>query len=75
MKQNDNNFINESHLFAQGKTLAKTYTTTAREPSIYFYLIFICYIIGQRATICIQIFTIENSRFFDSLEHKFIKKI
>ena len=33
----DNNFINESHLFTQGKTIVKAYTTTAREPSIYIY--------------------------------------
>ena len=33
--QNDMNFVNESHLFTQGKTIATTYTTTAREPSIY----------------------------------------
>ena len=32
---NDNNFVNESHLFTQGKIITKTYTTTAREPSIY----------------------------------------
>ena len=31
----DTNFVNESHLFTQGKTIATTYTTTAREPSIY----------------------------------------
>ena len=30
-----NNFVNESHLFTQGKTIVKTYTTTAREPSMY----------------------------------------
>ena len=24
---NDNNFVNESHLLTQGKTIAKTYTT------------------------------------------------
>ena len=29
------NFVNESHLFTQGKTIATTYTTTAQEPSIY----------------------------------------
>ena len=29
------NFVNESHLFTQCKTLATTYTTTGREPSIY----------------------------------------
>ena len=34
-KLNDNNFINESYLFTQGKTIVKAYTTTAREPSIY----------------------------------------
>ena len=36
-KKNDTNFVNESHLFTQGKTIVKTYTTTAREPSIYTY--------------------------------------
>ena len=35
--KNDNNFDNESHLFTPGKTIVKTYTTTAREPSIYLY--------------------------------------
>ena len=34
-KKKDNNFINESHLFTQGKTIATNYTTTARELSIY----------------------------------------
>ena len=29
------NFVNESHLFTQGKTIATTYTITARELSIY----------------------------------------
>ena len=29
------NFVNESHLFTQGKTIARTYTTKAREPYIY----------------------------------------
>ena len=29
------NFVNESHLLIWGKTTVKTYTTTAREPSIY----------------------------------------
>ena len=29
------NFVNESHLFTQGKTIATTYTITAREPSLY----------------------------------------
>ena len=33
--QGVNNFVNESHLFTQGKTIVKTYTTTAREPSLY----------------------------------------
>ena len=32
---NDINFVNESHLFTLSRTIAKTYTTTAREPSIY----------------------------------------
>ena len=27
--------VNKSHLFTLGRTIAKTYTTTAREPSIY----------------------------------------
>ena len=34
-----NNFVNESYLFTQGKTTAMTYTITAREPSMYAYLI------------------------------------
>ena len=34
-RKNDNNFVNESHLHTQGKTIVKTYTTTAQEPSIY----------------------------------------
>ena len=29
------NIVNASYLFTQFSTLAKTYTTTAREPSIY----------------------------------------
>ena len=33
--KNDNNFVNESHLFTQGKTIVKAYTTMAREPSIH----------------------------------------
>ena len=35
--QLDSRFLKyiESHLFTQGKTIATTYTTTAREPSIY----------------------------------------
>ena len=32
--KNDTNFVNESHLSTQGKTVAKAYTITAREPSI-----------------------------------------
>ena len=35
LQKNDNNSVNESHLFIQGKAIVKTYTTTAREPSIY----------------------------------------
>ena len=31
-----NTFVNESHLFTQGKTIATTCTTTARESSIYY---------------------------------------
>ena len=34
-----NNFVNESYLFTQGKTTAMTCTITAREPSMYAYLI------------------------------------
>ena len=34
-KMYDINFVNESHLFTLGRTIAKTYTKTAREPSIY----------------------------------------
>ena len=36
-----NNFVVESHLFTKGKTKVKTYTTTAREPSIYVIFIFL----------------------------------
>ena len=30
------NFVTKFYLFAQNSTIAKTYTTTAREPSIYY---------------------------------------
>ena len=33
--KNDNNFVNESYLFTQISTTAKTYTITVQEPSIY----------------------------------------
>ena len=46
----DNNFVNESQLFTLGKTIATTYTTTARELSIYglfgtrcMYALDVCY--------------------------------
>ena len=35
--KNDNNFVNESYLFTQISTIAKTNTITAQEPSIYSY--------------------------------------
>ena len=38
-RENDNNFVNESHLFTQGKIIVKTYTTTAQEPYIYSKII------------------------------------
>ena len=33
--KNDINFVNESYLFTQDKTIVTTYTITAREPSIH----------------------------------------
>ena len=33
--KNDKNFVNESYLSTQTSPIVKTYTTTAREPSIY----------------------------------------
>ena len=32
------NIVNASYLFTQFSTIAKIYTTTAREPSIYIYI-------------------------------------
>ena len=40
--KNDNNFVNESYLLTQISSIVKTYTTTARETSIYDGILDIC---------------------------------
>ena len=45
MYKNDINFVNESNLFTQGKIIATTYMTTAREPSIYDKIVTPCFAI------------------------------